>query len=742
MLKLLLLFSFFIGPAAGAEVRLLVKSNSPLVGGAILRGLPGWQLLRTSRAGKRNLIRELHMNKSVEWVEEDLRITLDPLNVRLAPDPKESEQWSLSKLEVAKARSLIRHISVPVRVAVIDTGIDSSHPDLADRIFVNAREIPFNGIDDDENGFVDDVHGWNFEALNNDVSDDFNHGTHVAGIIGASVGNGIGVSGVSPNVEILPVRWTRKGSGWGADAIAAIHYAVKMGARIINASWGGIGYSKALEEAVRAAEDRGVLFVASAGNGRSNNDVKPRHPANLRFSNVISVASTDENDQLDTYSNFGSNQVEFGAPGKEVLSTLMGGRYGKLSGTSMAAAIVSGVGSLLLLINPELKAKELKRILMGTAVVVPGLEGKTITGGRIDAHRAARSALESIEKNLPETDDSDLSGAGRADRENTGAGNLIRPDASESGALSQGLEVRFVRRLRGVETPIEGFAFRAQTALDGLSKTYRSDQDGMIRDPDCQKSSISVSVTLEAPKFLVTPGTAPYEVLLNLKCGVAQTVIFEEDSESGQAIAIWQMLVRAERKLSESVGTAFWRRQIEMIWPGKGDYYSGDVVNLTQGHHWDVVAHELGHAVYDQAGIGAFGGGPHYIDQCYTGALALSEGWASFFSAWLNIDLADPDAKFEYMVKRRAPIRFENIPADVCGKSTNEWRVTGFFWDLMDTHRDGETLNEPFSRLWKDLARSRSGSTALARDRLKNNGWDLDRLREIWNLNFPDEQLP
>jgi subtilisin family serine protease len=742
MLKFALLLSFISGSMALADVRLLVKSSAALVGSEEVRGLPGWQLLKTTRSEKRSLIRTLLLDPEVEWVEEDVRITLEPMKARGSPDPRQSEQWSLAKMGVQKVWDLLPGGGQPVRVAVIDTGIDFSHPDLVDRVFVNRGEIPFNGIDDDGNGFVDDVRGWNFEASNADVSDDFHHGTHVAGIIGASVQNGIGISGISPRVEILPVRWTKKGSGWGADAIAAIHYAVKMGARIINASWGGIGYSKALEEAVRAAEEKGVLFVASAGNGHSNNDVKPRHPANLRFSNVISVASTDENDRLEAYSNFGMNQVELGAPGKAILSTLMDKQYGALSGTSMAAANVSGVASLLLLINPELKAKELKGILMKTVKPAAELEGKTITGGRIDAIEAARAAFKSKNKSSPDADDSDLSGSNPPLFERTGAGNLIRPDSSESGALSQGLEVRFVRRVKGVEIPVEGLSFRAQTGLDGSSNQFISDQDGMIRDPECQKPSISVSVSLEAPRFVVSPGSAPYELLLNLKCGVAQTIIFNEDSEAGQVASIWQTLVRAEKKLSQTVGVGFWKRQIEMILSGKGDYYSNDVVNLTQGHYWDVVAHELGHAIYDQAGIGTFGGGQHYIDQCYSGALAFSEGWASFFSAWINLDLADPDAKFEYMVKRRAPIRFETIPADVCGKSTNEWRVIGFLWDLIDTHEDGETLQEAFSRLWKDLARSRSGSAAIAKDRLQSSGWNPMSLREIWNLNFPEEQAP
>gem|GEM_PF-1935425 len=749
---------FSTSVASPKEVRLLVKTRGEvartalLPGATVLHGQSRWSLLKVSSRNVRATLRALQQDPQVEWVEEDRRIQLgtienlhDPWVETQSRDPRLSEQWSLKRIGVEKAWSRIPGGAETVRVAVIDTGVDFSHPDLKDRIFVNRGEIPFNGLDDDGNGFIDDVRGWNFEASNPDVSDDFHHGTHVAGIIGATVDNGIGVSGIAPGVEILPVRWTKKGSGWGSDAIAAIHYAVKMGARIINASWGGIGYSKALEEAVRAAEREGVLFVASAGNGHDNNDVKPRHPANLRFSNVISVASTGENDQLEPYSNYGAQQVELGAPGKAILSTLMDRQYGTLSGTSMAAAEVSGVAALLVRIQSSLKAAELKRILMKTAVAAPDLLGKTISGGRVDADRASAAVLASLHEGGILADDSDFTGSKieRGD-EHIASGNLIRPDSSETGALSQGLEVQFVRRVKGVEIPVEGLAFRAQTQLNSTSREFRSDVDGVIRDPGCEKPSLAVTVTLEAPRFVVSPGSAPYELLLNLRCGVAQKVVFEESSEAGQAIGIWQTLVRAERSLSVSVGLGFWKRQIEMIWPGKGDYYSGDVVNLTQGHYWDVVAHELGHAIYDQAQIGTFGGGQHYIDQCYTGALAFSEGWASFFSAWVNVglntSLEDPDAKFEYMVKRRAPIRFESIPSDVCGKSTNEWRVIGFLWDLIDTHSDGESANEQFNRLWKDLTRSRSGSVSEARSRLRSSGWNPEQLREVWDLNFPDER--
>jgi hypothetical protein len=633
---------------------------------------------------------------------------------------------------------LVSRDSPEVLVAVVDTGIDLDHPDLRDQIFKNPGEIPGNGIDDDHNGLIDDVRGWSFEAKNDDIRDDFHHGTHVSGIIGAKANNQEGIAGIAPKVRLLPLRWTKNGAGWGEDAIAAIHYAVAMGARVINASFGGIGYSKALEEAVREAEKHGVLFVASAGNHHSNNDVKPRHPANLRYSNVIAVASTDERDGLEKYSNFGANQVELGAPGKGILSTLMNRQYGVLSGTSMAAAEVSGVAALMLAINPALKAQDLKRILVSTVDAAPALKGKTVSGGRVNALRAAEKAAElTLKGERAVSDDSDLSPSSM--REYSFAGNALKPDAVEEVGAVQGMRIQFVRLVKGSETPVSGLQLKVQTHLNGSVQTLVSNEEGFIEDPACKKPSFMTSSILEAPKFRMSTGGASYELALSLKCGVAQKVIFAEDSPAGQVLGIWQTVSLGQARLSESVGLDFWKRQIEFIWPGKGDYYSGDQVNLTAGHHWDVVSHEFGHAIYDQARIGVFGGGQHYIDQCYSEAMAVSEGWASFFAGWLNLELSDPDAKFEYMVPRRAPIRFETIPGDVCGKSTNEWRVIGFFWDLVDRHEDSETISESFMRLWRDLAGARVPSARRARELLLQKGWEPSRVDSVWKLNFPAE---
>ena len=387
----------FNGNFSRAESRLLIKSGKDIAGAKRLTHLPAWQLLLVNDAEKLNLIQKFQHDENVELVEEDQRYSADQISVGGGTsnpnDPLLADQWSLQSTGVLEAQALVPIDAADVLVAVVDTGIDLAHPDLSAQIFTNAKEISGNGIDDDQNGFVDDVHGYNFEAKSGDTSDDFNHGSHVSGTIGAIQNNQTGIFGIAPKVKILPVKWMKDGSGWGSDAIEAIQYAVKMGARIINASWGGIGYSKALEDAVREAESAGVLFVAAAGNNHTDNDVQPRHPANLRFSNVISVADTDEQGELAPTSNFGKTQVEVGAPGMNILSTVTNGSYGRFSGTSMSAAYVSGVAALLLDINPKLTGQELKEVLMETVVARSSLVGKTVTGGEINALAAAKRVL-------------------------------------------------------------------------------------------------------------------------------------------------------------------------------------------------------------------------------------------------------------------------------------------------------------------------------------------------------------
>lgn len=276
-----------------------------------------------------------------------------------------------------------------VVVGVIDTGVDYNHPDLAANIFVNPYEIAGNGVDDDANGFVDDVRGWDFVNNDNDPFDDAGHGTHVAGTIGAVGNNSIGVVGVSWTVTIVPIKFLdASGAGTTADATAAVDYATSLGARITNNSWGGGGFSQALLDAILESGEAGSLFVAAAGNDGGNTDLGPQYPSAYEAPNIISVAATDRNDALAEFSNFGSTTVDLGAPGVDIQSTRPGASYGEASGTSMAAPHVAGAAVLVLATAPDLNAAQVKQLLLGATDPVPALAGITVTGGRLNAFRA------------------------------------------------------------------------------------------------------------------------------------------------------------------------------------------------------------------------------------------------------------------------------------------------------------------------------------------------------------------
>ncbi len=717
--------------------------------------------LLVKRAGQWSLengdIHPLLANPEVEWVERDLWIQLEEPNFRGTVDPKAGEQWSLQKSGVLEAAQLAVQSNgsenSEIIVAVVDTGVDLNHPDLKENLFINHAEIPGNGFDDDHNGFIDDVQGWNFNAKEDDrdcdpiteqanAQDDFNHGTHVAGTIGAIQNNGIGISGIAPKVKILPIRWMRKGLGWGSDAIAAIHYAVDMGAKVINASWGGIGYSKALEEAVRKAESKGVLFVVSAGNGKQNNDQIPHHPANLRFSNVVTIANTDEGDHLSKTSNWGKTMVDFAAPGENIVSTMLKGSYGKMSGTSMAAAHMSGVAALLLGANPKLSAQDLKIILSETITPVAELKDKTITGGRVNALEAMKKVIEKKVNSF--NDRKYFYEFGEVEQPRLNENAYVSPDRVETGSATKGLSLQFVRMVKGVETPVSGIQFKAQLHVGSASpyQKYESDSNGMIIDQDCANKEYFVTTAMENPRYaIVNPGSgnAPYDLVFKIKCGVSQKFIFDETGEAGEVIGAWQVAAQAEKKILGEIGADFWKMRIDFVWPDRGDFFDGSRVHITYGHQWDVVSHEMGHAIYHQGKIGVFGGGEHYIDRCYEDAIALSEGWASFYGAWVNFQLDAEDPAFEYMVPRRAPIRVENIPSDVCGKPTNEWRVTGFLWDLIDHHSDSEVYSKTFADLWRLSFGNRASSVGMMKKKLIEQGWDAASLESIWKLNFPAE---
>ena len=275
-------------------------------------------------------------------------------------------------------------------VAIIDSGVDYEHEDLAGNMWRNSGEIAGNGIDDDGNGFVDDVYGFDFINYDGDPMDDHEHGTHVAGTVGAVGNNGIGVTGVCWDVQLMALKFLDSyGDGSDAGAIAAIEYAVQMGAKVLNNSWGGGSYNQSLKDAILAAEQADVLFVAAAGNDYGlNNDVIPFYPASYDCDNIITVLSTDDEDELSVFSNYGPQSVDLGAPGSSILSCAPYNQYQYLSGTSMAAPHVSGAAGLVWTANPYLGCQEVKNILLQSVDPVPGLSGLCVSQGRLNLSKA------------------------------------------------------------------------------------------------------------------------------------------------------------------------------------------------------------------------------------------------------------------------------------------------------------------------------------------------------------------
>jgi thermitase len=317
----------------------------------------------------------------------------------LLNDPAMNQKWGLVQNQIGKAWKISQG-SKKIKVAIIDTGIDAKHEDLKDNLWVNAGETGFdslgrdkatNGIDDDGNGFIDDVYGWNFVTNNNDLSDNHGHGTHIAGIIGAVGGNGKGISGVSPEVSLMILKYYDP-KGYGEDnlknTIKAIHYAIDNGAHIINYSGGGLEYSADEKAAIEKARKRGILFIAAAGNERSNSDIKKYYPADYNLDNIISVTAIDNQTRVLPSSNYGVLTVDIGAPGSNIYSTLPDNKYGFMTGTSQATAYVSGVAALVLAHHSDYKPYQVAKYLTNTGDIIDSLKGKTLYNRRLNSYRA------------------------------------------------------------------------------------------------------------------------------------------------------------------------------------------------------------------------------------------------------------------------------------------------------------------------------------------------------------------
>lgn len=359
--------------------------------GAVLVQLPNG-FMEESAAGLKRVIDEISAHPDVEYAEPNWI-----LHARTKPnDPRYDDLYALKKSRSRSADVFAQEAwmkttgSRDVLVAVIDSGVDYNHEDLAENywhnpgengIDANGKNKRNNGIDDDHNGFVDDWGGWNFIKNNNDPMDDNHHGTHCAGIIGAVGNNGVGIVGVNWNVSIVGLKFLDKeGNGTLANAVLAIEYATKMGVHVMNNSWGGDEYSETMVAAIRKASAAGVLFVVAAGNNSSNNDVSLDYPSSYDIDNIISVGATDADGELAGFSNYGAKTVHIAAPGAQILSTFPGNTYGVLDGTSMAAPYVAGAAALIKARFPFLKARELKTRLLGGSVPTQALQGKVVAG--------------------------------------------------------------------------------------------------------------------------------------------------------------------------------------------------------------------------------------------------------------------------------------------------------------------------------------------------------------------------
>jgi subtilisin family serine protease len=435
-------------PGTFNEMQALVHSVSAQGGHAEILS-DAWVKIRVPNKHSQMLIKSLNTDPAIEFIQPNYAIHLldgltlqDPLrraalsrgmhklglptapalpdNPAIPPapqqgtgaDPLVSKQWGMIDIGVKEAWKKTMG-SPDMIVAVIDTGVDYTHEDLAPNMWRNPKEIPDNGIDDDGNGFIDDVIGWDFASNDNkpyDLKGTANpgHGTHCAGNVAAKAMNGLGVAGVAPNVRIMALRFlTDKGEGTTADAVKAIHYAVDNGARVLSNSWGSEGedpsdgsQNQALRDAIKYAEDHGVLFIAAAGNGHNgvgydnDSDSRPGYPASYDFDNIISVAAIDNKDQLGAFSNWGAKTVDIAAPGVAVFSTTVGNTYSATvypnlpfltwDGTSMATPHVAGAAALYWSAYPNKSWQEVKAAILDSAKKIPAMAGKSVSQGKLD----------------------------------------------------------------------------------------------------------------------------------------------------------------------------------------------------------------------------------------------------------------------------------------------------------------------------------------------------------------------
>lgn len=387
-------------------VRTPTESFSPAEGRAVGQ-LPGTRWVEPNKK-----IRPHGMKH--QQVPRSMNAPKDPPFQRVAvgqgPDPMIDRQWAIADTGLDKIPDHFKG-DKRIIVAVIDTGVDYNHPDLNANIWMNPGEagpLANNGIDDDGNGYVDDFMGWDFVDNDNlpyDRTSPFGnpgHGTHCAGVIAAQANNGVGIRGVAPNVTIMPLRFiSERGEGTTADAVKAMKYAIEMGAWITSNSWGGEEDpndpdSQILREIFAESAQRGRLTVVAAGNEGMDVDRFPQRatPASYNFPGMLTVAASTPQGQLANFSNYGAKLVHLAAPGVNILSSVTGGRFMMMDGTSMATPMVAGAAALFWSANPQMKADHVRNSILSTVTPLPGLRGSVLTGGRLNIEALMQQPME------------------------------------------------------------------------------------------------------------------------------------------------------------------------------------------------------------------------------------------------------------------------------------------------------------------------------------------------------------
>jgi subtilisin family serine protease len=528
-----ILVGFRAGISAPAQADVLADADAKVtkrfapIHGALVKVAPG----TTAQA-----IRALNRDPRVAYAEPNF--ILHAADV-IPNDPFFSRLWGLhntgqnvnftagtpdADIDAPEAWSVSTGSS-DVVVAVIDTGVDTAHPDLAPNIWVNAGEdcagCRTNGVDDDGNGYVDDWRGWDFANGDNNPTDDNGHGTHVAGTVAATGNNGLGVAGVTWSSRIMPLKFLgADGSGTTDDAISAILYARAKGVPILNNSWGGGEASQALLDAIQQADASGELFVAAAGNDFTNTDVEPFYPASYDVPNLLVVGASDQFDRKAWFSNYGTRTVDLSAPGTNIYSTWPGASYRFADGTSMATPQVSGAAALAKAVFPDASGVGLKALLVRDVDPIATLNAASRTGGRLNVDHAAR-----------------CSGSPQAWIDSPANGTEL--DAGYP------LEIRAVGVLCGspsgvsVSATLNGNAFPLQARGDGLYTATHIPQAGAV--------SLSVTATAGAASdvqtvtamanqtYAIVPGGSPVTITTH---SAGENAWLTFDGQANQRIAL------------------------------------------------------------------------------------------------------------------------------------------------------------------------------------------------------------